>query len=345
MKKRFLCILLSMCMMFSFASYSVKAEGDDKEAVISAMIDILPVKELYGLENVDFSTLEMGNKINVYNYVENAFVFSRAAYPIFGGGELIAVLYEVGASQFQLMDGIAEAIRVANCTDIAIVYARAGCYVFDGERFILIREARDQDTSKSILPVDISTINTSSVSITNLSGVTELDLASVPAICSDESYSLNVPYVSQGNTEYMGWAAAIASVANYKNGTNYSYTDIAIARRGTAIDAFVDTPDVATYLRYYCPTYYMRNSNVTYANIVSNLQSGHPVIGVFNKEVGLLQDTVIRGNTSSGSLYVMDPARGWMTAIYDSTMGYYYICPATNIVLRLQRAISIVWPY
>ena len=224
MKKRFLCILLSMCMMFSFASYSVKAEGDDKEAVISAMIDILPVKELYGLENVDFSTLEMGNKINVYNYVENAFVFSRAAYPIFGGGELIAVLYEVGASQFQLMDGIAEAIRVANCTDIAIVYARAGCYVFDGERFILIREARDQDTSKSILPVDISTINTSSVSITNLSGVTELDLASVPAICSDESYSLNVPYVSQGNTEYMGWAAAIASVANYKNGTNFSRT-------------------------------------------------------------------------------------------------------------------------
>lgn len=226
--KKLLALLLTCCLLLPCTSYLAKAESNDKEAVIAAMRNIHALKYEYGMEDIDFTTLKIGESINVYDYINDTFVFSRIAYPLFSGNELVAILYHVGDSVYQVMNGMDERIKEIDCNEIAIVYDRVGCHVFDGEGFHPIYVADNAGNEKGSLEMDIDELPAIEILVSDLSVSYDLGYTNLATPRDGTSYILNVPYVEQNPYLYLCWAGSIGAIRNYKH--NLSLTAVDVAR-------------------------------------------------------------------------------------------------------------------
>ena len=112
-------------------SFPVTAsETNEKDEIIELLQMIEPQKEEVGLKDVEFTLLEIGQAIPVYNYVNGQFVFSRNAYPLFYNDGLATIVYEISDTTYQIMNQIAEAVKGLDVGELAIVYDCQGCHVY-----------------------------------------------------------------------------------------------------------------------------------------------------------------------------------------------------------------------
>lgn len=340
MKKKMLSLLLVMCMLVPSVSFSAKADNGDKNEIISMLLDIYPYRADFGLGGVDFADLELGNEIQVYNYKSTGFEFSRIAYPLFCDGEMVAIVYDIGNSKWQLMTGMAELIDKLELTEIAIIYDQEGCHVFDGEQWYQILEAMSIDETKGILTESVR-LN-ASVLLADLSSSVELGFENTTSVRrdADESYYLNVPFVSIGNYTYLSWASSIASIANYRNGSSLTTESVAQNCLGVVADVTRELGVVYQFLNNYCGGYSPYTVIPSDDELKRNLRDGYPILGFFKNERPWNLYAVIYGMTSLGTMYIMDPMEGLIMATKNATYGYSYVAPSSNNFTRLQYVIS-----
>ena len=348
MKKRILSLLLAVCMLFPGNSYLAKAESNEKEGIIEAMVEILPNKEMFGLGDVDFFTLQVGSAIQVYNYVNESFVFSRNAFPLFSGNELVGILYSLEGSRYQFMTGLADKIRETNSANVAIVYDSEGCNVYNGQNFIRIIEADCIDTNKSVLPEELDSLDCGSINLTDLSVHSDLGLANVPVVCSEVDFCLNVPQVLQGSYLNLCWAASIATVVNYKLNEHYTCMSMAVECQGSESDIASMTHVIEGYIQNYLPCYSLSNTiepiYPSFTVMRNNLAANNPIFSSFRNQFGGHHNTVMVGYTGVGNLYILDPkVAGLTVAFYRSGDQYVYLSSDDNSELILSHMICASW--
>jgi len=348
--KKLLALLLTCCLLLPCTSYLAKAESNDKEAVIAAMRCIHPFKDEYGMGNVDFTTLKIGEAINVYDYINDTFVFSRIAYPLFSGNELVAILYNIGDSVYQVMNGMDELIKDIDCSEIAIVYDSDGCHVFDGEEFHQIYVANNPGTIKDCLATDAGTVLLDEIQVSDFTVSYDLGYTNVVTPRNGDSYILGVSYVTQNPYDNLCWAASIAAITNYKTGSSLTAVGVAstyFSSKGLPFtDDDIDITEVASRFSYHLPymSYSLRYQVPTDAQIANNITAGNPILGSFEVQAaGGWHDIVIRGyDTSLGQLYAIDPQTGFV--LIPKLSGWYrFVTGVTGDTLVLTRAICNSW--
>ena len=249
MKRKVLCIILMVSLLATSVSFPATAsETNEKDEIIELLQMVEPYKEEVGFENVDFTLLEIGQAISVYDYVNGQFVFSRNAYPLFYNNGLVSIMYEVSDTTYQIMNQISEAVKGLEVEELTIAYDRQGCHVYDGNEFALILEAENEDLSKDII--------------------------------------LN--YVTQQPYEYICWAASIACITNYIRGTSYTAVEIAQDCLGSNFNQKLGFPAITDLLNEYLDdaAYYTGAENLFDSHIMGNLSQGYPLLGVFYSEWG-----------------------------------------------------------
>lgn len=256
MKKVFTYTLLTcitFCMCMNVCAHDIISVGNDivSDRATSEhkaqIIDILGFVELgkedIGLEDVDFSQLRIGNKLNRYMITDNGIEISGYSYPLLYDDEVV-LMATSSSGKFQITTYEADAIRNSGVDNVALVYDEYGLCLFDGIGFIRI--SPDTMVSENNFYTDLSTCE-DSISCEDISaaspGIVLTDLSQSESLYGQSSratidyspiadyYYATVDFVSQ-NDDDTCWAACIAMLTNSIKDIYYSAEDIAIAYLG-----------------------------------------------------------------------------------------------------------------
>ena len=382
---RILCLMLCITMIVGcFGSLTASAVSIRDEAIVTfppddrltvsisqneknAIIDILQFvaldKGAVGLENADFHALRIGNKINRYVLVENAFQLTGYSYPIIYNNKVVLVATTSGDGQFQITTYEAEAIEKSLMGSVAFVYDAYGMYLYDGNKLELVNRGTERIEGRGILQFDANSeapsMRTATITHDSLSGVvTATDLSvsvnlgySAPqnSVMSaiDGYYAATVDFVSQ-NGKDICWAACVAMVYNYLNsGPNYTAEEIAIDCLGEQnMENGLDLGAVGLLMSgqsmggvYLCDQDYMYHAyTLDDDTIVDNLDEYYPIVAGFVRTGGVqgYHTGVIDAiHTTAGYIRICDPNIGRIYSYRDTVnefQSYYGEYTYTNPV-------------
>ena len=213
----------------------------DKAALFDVLDYVESQKELFGLGDVDFSELAIGNPISTYEYLETGLEECTPIYPLFYDGEVVAIAKCPEETYFQISTGLlVDSLNEAMNESAALVYDAGGTYLFNGEIFTQIStnnfEVNDRESfAKNIIVPKMSafsfeaansTIITNSVDLSMIKEIAALDY--LPYSTTQTYYSVSVDYVRQ-NASMTCWAACIASVSNAVKGTTLTCANVVAA--------------------------------------------------------------------------------------------------------------------
>lgn len=350
MKSRFLCILLVVCLFSMSISISVHAESGHIEGIIESLREIEPQKEYVGLGEVDFSELKIGEEIQVYDYTGEAFEESWIGFPLFNDNELVAIMFHVRDSHYQLMNGLAEQISLANCNSLAIVYDRNGCNIFDGEKMTLILETRLDNPEMGILPEE-SAEEYNDLKLADLTISSNLGYTASIQPRVQTTYSIGITPVYQQLTNIC-WAASTACISNYLKGTNLTSVKVAedYYGRTTDLNYREAIENVYYYFREIFPNenYIYDGSVPSDSALLSNMMNSKPIYGSFRSTLTqYYHAVVVYGYSLNGYIWVMDPEFGntMATKIHwsETETSYSYVSSTSGQELEFIRAICVYW--
>ena len=143
--KKITSILLALLIMFSFnmpaiASNSATAiDSNTISKVNSALNYVSTQKEQFGLGNVDFSTLSIGNKISAYKITEEGELkpIDFCLYPLTSNGNLVTFAVKMDdCDNFTITNALVDTIKSQVTADeaFALVYDNSGCYIYSHEQ-------------------------------------------------------------------------------------------------------------------------------------------------------------------------------------------------------------------
>ncbi len=340
-------ILLSLCLVCFCFSSSSNAENNDNAEIIELLRVIEGQKETYGLEIVDFSLIKIGNVISVYDFVNDEFVFSRDAYPLFYLDELVAVVYKLDDSRFQMTNGLAGVINSLNKKEIAIVYDAQGCHIYDGESFNLIVNSTENDGTKDVLR---DGLDCSGISLTDLSEREMLGYTAQPQSRIQINWYCGVTYVTQNPYGQIYWAATTACISNYLTGSSYTAEGIAKDYYNSNVEAVfnqcIENFEELRILNEYIgdTIEYVGVGGVPSDNcILGNIRNKYPIYAVFRASVYSYHATTIYHYALSGAGYIsiMDPQIGEVM-MERGANGYSYVSSYSNKEYTLARAYCAV---
>lgn len=292
-------------------------------------------KAYVDLEDVDFADLEIGERINRYEYTDAGFQLLECySYPIIYDGEVVLIAtaaYE--GSQFEIGTFEADAIRERDLSSVAFVYDAAGFHLYDGTDFELVLTTDEPNDNRAFI-ADLTDNAVSVASYSLQESGSELctaDLSvsqnlryhntnggiSTYSINIDGYYSCTVDYIAQTD-ETNCWAACIAMIVNYLNSDN-SETCESVASAYPSITDGASLTKMATIMKDFGFSYSSSSITMTDEQIVENIDAYYPIIGGFCVVMGANHATVIDAiYPSVGYIRVCDPASG-RKYVYRST--------------------------
>ncbi len=337
----------------------------------NAIIEVLNVvnieKDAVGLQNVDFNDLYIGERIYRYVLTNDGLETTCYSYPILYDDTVVLMATSGNGDHFQITTYEADLLK-SNPTDtdrIAFINDDTHLYFYDGV------EMKCVDTYESVENrVSLQTYSTESfcheasardiLQMTYLGNSMLLGYEDIPYIQAsgmrggyDNYYSCTVDFVSQ-DTLTDCWAASVAMVTNYINGTSYTSQQVYdqsiqyIEGRGATMH------EIAYILRYKygCGSFsvFDTDSLLSDSAYVTNMVCYCPVVAGF-KIAGRSQHhaTVVDAiHTASGYIRVCDPYVGriYTYRFYDDpTQSYYgeyaYTSPASSDRLYMVSGASI----
>ena len=153
--KKFIALVLSLIMTFAVASpayaisngyafveTSVLANCDVQEKMEDILCAVEPQKALFGLSDINFENVQLGEEIPVYETYNNSLVPSELhIVPILLDGEVISLFYIMQSENewiVQLGKGLVSKIKAyANNSPFAIIYTSEGVMYLQMENTIL----------------------------------------------------------------------------------------------------------------------------------------------------------------------------------------------------------------
>lgn len=271
--------------------------------------------------------MQIGSCVNGYEYVEGEYKEIIHYYPLFYNNNLIAFTLSLDGTHYQLETKLAKEINKINIRKCALIYAAEGCYLYDGISFNLLMIYDIPNNHRMCLNREIENAE---IELCDLHQKEELRYVQTPRARIQTYYSCNVPYVSQLPYNKICWAATIATVSNYLNGTNYTAEQIAKAYYGDNFNDYVSIQTLASlmsnnYNLDYTYQACLLGSTVIYNNIVN----GYPVVGSCIYRKGSVVEgahaiTIFGVNIVSGYIVLMDPSMGSLTVYASGTEAYTY---------------------
>lgn len=347
--KKFLCVFISIIMCCS-ASLSASAAivCSEINAVCEAIASEISLydsyKEVIGMENVDFSNLYISEKINVYEYSQAGFIPLSEAYVISENENIVSLAYRADQDHYQIMTYLAEKIAETGERSFAVVYDQIGCYLYTGERFVLLCTSGETiETRKSISadPAD----DTAVLSISSAEGYRKLPYSGImPLDYEPTTYLCSVNYVTQDPYDYICWAACTAMIVNCLKNTSYDADDVAKEYWGRSnFNRPLETSEVADFLKYRYDVIYGYLDHIPSDDCMyRNIKNGYPIYAsLISPEADMGHAVVIYGiNIIAGRIVIMDPAYGSQTC-YSSGNGsnYSYTSPANGCTYIIARSI------
>lgn len=318
-------LVLAFCLCFMVAMPAMAAEETNEQAVseqqLENIVDTLNNligKKNFGLENVsNVSELSIGKCISVYNYTENGFEQGMSFYPILHNNELVIIAREFTETHdfsftTSLVDNIKENIN--NNDEFALIFDQYNCYLFDGSNWTLLKEYHSFTNENNIPLNTLSRLDCSQIKLCDSLNDAILIPSFYRSLERQVTFWCDIDFVRQTGDNTC-WAATLASVANYRNNTNWSEYDVVEIVKGTRADLGLSSFDYAEALNKVGLTNYKNLGKLSGDGMVSNIGQNYPIWAQFAIRTGATHSCVIHGIVDTlKEIYVMDPEEGFVTA-------------------------------
>lgn len=316
-----LALCINLCVP-AFAAADDSVPEEHIKAIENALLGISPEKEVYGLGDVDFSNLWIGNEIPKYEFTNNGLckIEEFLTYPILDENEKIVALANISRDNVETSASVscelAEDLNTysnRDNTEICLVYDNTAVYCWDRETHTKLSEYyiridnRDSASWDKLKQYDISTCKVEKKEFISISERIN------PIGYDDESIYLTVDKILQPYGSAWCWAAGIACVVNYIRDTDYRCRDIAKMYTEN-FNAGIYPEDFIKFLdRDFHILYSLIDGSygkVRTIPVFKSLQMGYPVIGFFNAN-DRNHAVIIRGvDFQSATFSLMNPITG-----------------------------------
>lgn len=308
-----------------------------ENALNNAISNIEMQKEQLGLDEVDFDDISVGQPLQTYIYTNNTFQKSHLMYPVISHEKLIMWAIEINGD-FQITSALVDELnkRIDINTPFTIVYDRNSVYLFYNNIFSKLKTSVMEDDSRAELDINLITDNIA-LQTTKLNENAIMKYSS-PASSRAVIYKCDVDFVSQNPPSDICWAATIACIANYRNGTSLTAVYVAKNHFGDYYNQRIDSGLVPQIMSNY-DLYYIYRYQVPSDNVISeNIRDGFPVYSIWNGGGGRHAVCIYGINPISGYLYIMDPEYGFTSSVANK-----YVSGYSGITLTLEQAVCHSW--
>jgi hypothetical protein len=356
MKRKLASLMLSLAMVVQATGATALAADSAQEAILSnaeqdSIVSVLQFVEHskgnFKLEDVEFSGLYVGTRIQAYEYVESGFEEIYSAFPLLYNNELVALAIEVENGNYQISSGLAAKIDDTGISNFSLVYDSHAVYLYDGEDFTFLSESSIEIPSRLEIEDNVAKNSRISLDLCNLNQSVSLRYFPEPESRIANYYECPVEYVPQGYKTKLCWAATIACISNYVKGTELTADEIAIAENGEVdYQNYTMAPRAtASLMRSVYKLNYTYKAQAPSDNVIlRNIKTDYPLYSVFQVDsaTNTHAATIYGVNVISGFIMVMDPEFGSVTA---NTNGYTYtyISEISGAKLTLDEGICYTW--
>lgn len=338
--KKMMSLVLSLLLCCTFITFAGAESGEKtsieqtKTAIITALRSIEVIKDSYGLEESNFSSISMGDKFVAYEYVEGGFTEVYRFYPLFEEEALIAIAMTTDEENYQIDTAIVDEINAIDVEQFALVYDNAYAYLYDGTEFYVLSAFGEVVERRMQLPENKDGLDISELQISVLCPFSELGYTPIRTRASYANCS--VSYVTQNPYDSLCWAASIACVVNARTGSNLTARTVAVAEFGsTNFNQGRTNEQIAWILSTRYELAHVVDYSLTESEMYSYIGNGYPVIGQFSVSNGNYHAVVIHYvDIESGRIGVMDPEVGFVSAYFVGS-AYEYTRTSTGVTLTL----------
>jgi len=346
--KKILIFILTMCISLASALPALAAEVDTKsledmeEVILRVLSSVEFEKEEYGLENVDFSSVLIGEKIPTYEVKEGQLIeLPRLIFPLIANDIMVSQIFAVqdetnGEWYIQLDNSLVdETIKNVGNNSFAYIYDDYGLYTYSSGEINLIgadengkdlsemKQSMQREDATEIQECNISeknnnligslsenafvSLNCSPVKVKNVLNVHSY-LEGIPTVYAGATSAyLPVQKIKQPKNTHICWAIAITSIANYIYKTNHHYNQI-VQWFTIGVDKGQTTKQViANFNQFFNAGYAVGGAHPAPKKFVKQLSAGYPVYAAFTSSSGS-HAVVIRGcDKSKKTFSVMNP--------------------------------------
>lgn len=336
----FLVISMMACVFSINAHASNVFLSESQSNLLSdALIDVEAEKDTWGLSNVNFQTLSIGNAVQSFEYKNGQLIRSFVMYPIIHDEQLVLWAIPVNG-HFQISNSLVDEVNshIGFAENFVLLYDRNGVHAYTGDTMRCLVEYEDSLTTRSKLTTDVLTRSTV---ITQADYTKLIDNVAIHynSRVRNTGYAVtcNVSRVVQTG-DYTCWAASIACISNCVLGT--SYDDVTVAKRITGSQTNYDVPlyfgDALSALSQMQLSWYS-TYGASLTRMYSSIANNHPVLAFFSG-YGASNHycTVYGANSANGRIMIVDPREGY-ASVNRSSDGYYvYVSPLDAITFELQ---------
>lgn len=318
--------------------YQDKTEEIPINEIISTLSSVERSKDVWGLTELNFENLCIGNPIYTYVYSSGSFTENAKIYPISNDNQLILLAVDYNG-MITITTQLVETLK--NIVDFddpfTIIYDSYGCYILtDDSRTQVVEYDVDHESADlSSLP-DNNLYLRNEIKLTKLADCQPLPYDATPiAQYTNEPYyysSCAVPAVNQLPDRSICWAACVASIVNYRTGTNLTAKDVAIRVHGANYNQGYKAEYIAGLLSTYGVSYQAQRFYPTDYQIFINLDYNYPLYGRWIQPDGKPQHACLICGIDSRNkrLTLMDPMGGVFSIASFHGDDYYYHCIETN---------------
>lgn len=333
----FLIILLTTTMGINGYSYN---QTDAKENFESLLPAILAAKDQFGISEDDINSLYIGSALSAYEEIGDSIrPINAEMYPVFSGAQVIGILTkETNVNgEIYFTYGIDFAPELDTYisqygNQVSIIYRGLDVYAAsDGKSAVLLKKLSDES---------LNSIFSDEMSFDNIvySNIAPTDEVNIPASSrAAETKTLSIPYVSQRGPTC--WAACIASIVNYKKGTDLEAYEVVVACQPNDAAGGASVNQIASYLtNQYGLSSYASNGEIQYDNVYWQINADKPMIisGYRNGNTGDGRHVVaVYGyykdlSSLNESFYYMEPNTGFKIANFPKSGAPQFQISATQ---------------
>ncbi len=352
--KKIISIISSICLFLILClpayAFGQDAEKDIKQNTYEKINDALNYVELdkkqFGLERIDFYSLETSSPIQMYEVSHGTISRIGETYPIFSSGKMVALATSPDGSNYCIETYLAKAIQKTEIQKIALIYDSDEVFLYDGIKLISLCKNPEIMVDRNNF-IDKRLIDHSSILVSDTNNRILLKYGGSKKQNRSNYYSCDVSLVSQKGYANLCWAATVACIKNYISGTSWTVHTVSKGYFQTTytVDATVETSSVANFMQNKCSMPYTYHNSVPSDNtILSNIIGGYPIYGSFYVSPNNLwhAGTIYGINVVSGYISVKDPLRGTVSAISNGST-YVYTIASTGKTYTLQKVITHTW--
>lgn len=325
--------------IISGATFTAEAEPINNSSlhIVNAMeervTDILFT--YYGDSIVESSSVAYGNRIPVYNYIDDVISESETLkfYPVYINNELKGYIRETinsGVSYLSYSEEFVTKVNDLGENEYNFICTEDSFYISSENGIQLLSENSYDEDKVSVIATRIGEISLDSLLLYSCSSsVNSINSTSTNRANDDNiTYSLNIPKKSLTAESGLCWAGCVEAVGEYMT-NNKSLEPAQIAQYMGIGSEGAYNSDVKTALSYYYNISTENSTNIpVFSYMVSKINNGKPIIANLQSQSKGHYMTIIGYGATSSKFYVkvMDTLGGTyrVLELKDGVFSYRY---------------------